>query len=217
MRKRDIIKQSIMENTADKDEILYNITHARAEDLSAAAVQNRSCKIRMRAAACFVLVILITSAFILPSLFHSGREGSLTGFTLVAYAKDTSGETQEISMQPNVEIEIGMYSPIMSSVPGFPFQCTGEGVKSVEFSVDQGEFVLWGEDYKVRPAGSMVEVGKGTSVYWSPLSVQNDVVEDAVITVKITTNDNKTTEEKILISSNQSQGIFHYTAKRKGM
>lgn len=81
---------------------------------------------------------------------------------------------------------IDMYAPFMSSVPGFPLEVELEfkGTKPKEISIkletDQGIFLEWGSDMKVRDKGKSVDYTEGL-VYWSPLDGFEGIIQAARI------------------------------------
>lgn len=128
--------------------------------------------------------------------------------------KDLPGEPIADSLQPTVEIGIEEYTPIMSSVPGYPFVCKGENIASVVFSVDNGGLLLWGpDDFRVKPQGKEVTVESGISVYWSPLTNTQDLPTTATITVTINMADGKTYSQQISIYQTDESGFHYYKAR----
>jgi hypothetical protein len=128
-------------------------------------------------------------------------------------SKTLPQKTSPDSLPPKVEIGIEKYSPNMSSVPGYPFVCKGNGIASVVYSVDNGELLLWGsDDYRVKPQGKAVTVQSGISVFWSPFMDSQKLATSAVITVNITMSDKKVYVQKISVYQT-SESVSYYMAK----
>ena len=85
---------------------------------------------------------------------------------------------------------IDMYSPIMSSVPGFPlavaFDIEGEypSITGITFITNKGSFLTWEDDMKVVNQGKTAEL-TGEQIYWTPME-ENGTVDGARIQVVIT-------------------------------
>lgn len=146
--------------------------------------------------------MLLITVLALGLLYGPGGARS----TIIAYAVGSGGEGKEIAMQPNTQVEIGFYSPIMSSVPGFPFKCQGKDVVSADFVVDNGQFILWGADYRITDAGKQVSTEAGVAVYWSPLDSSSQLAQSATITITVRMKNGQTHQETIIISSATSEG-----------
>jgi hypothetical protein len=204
LKKSELIKKAIEENSINKEEVLENIIISVQRDEKKDSKLSYRRKDIIRLGISFILALLIISAGIIPR-FSSGKITS--DFSLVVYASDSSGKKSEIVMEPNIQIGIAKYSLAMSSVPGFPFKYAGQNIKSVEFSADHGKFILWGSDYKITEAGKSVKSDKDKYVYWSPVEGSN-AVNEATLTVTIKTENKKTIKKTIKINSDNE--MFFY-------
>lgn len=199
-----MIKKAIEENSINKEEVLENIIIKIQQDERKEPKLGYRRKDIFRFGISLILALLIISAGIIPK-FLSAKITS--DFSLVVYAADSSGKKTEVIMEPNIQIGIAKYTLAMSSVPGFPFKCTGQNIKSVEFSADHGKFILWGNDYKITEAGKSVKTEKDEFVYWSPVEALK-AVNEATLTVTIKTEDKKTIKKIIKITSDNE--MFFY-------
>lgn len=140
------------------------------------------------------------------------------GFVLTAYAankedgmitSDFMSEDTSIVLQPNVDVLLGKYSPLMSSVPGLPFRFNSEDDCEIEVSVDKGILCRWDiQNGIVTQCGKTTSCAKGEILYWSPLTENEESVENAIITVTATDKGKTVGEQKITIISND----FIYSA-----
>lgn len=118
-----------------------------------------------------------------------GTDRTFEGFVLVAYTANAPdgnivSEANAVVLQPDVEIMLGAYSPIMSSVPGFPFRFDTEEGYETQVSVDNGTLCRWDmQNGIVMDEGSSTNSTQGEVLYWSPLTKDGELVENAVITV----------------------------------
>ena len=116
------------------------------------------------------------------------------------------------------KIYLGSYSPLMSSVPGYPIIVSNnrsdefghEGI-SIRIRVDNGNLVSWDKN-----TGKITEIGKkglfelGDNIYWSPLD-DGASSKSAQIIVDLLEDKNKIATSGILIEE-QEPGI--YTAEK---
>lgn len=154
-------------------------------------------------AACVTLIISAFTA--IPRFLHEDglipeisdenthNEYSFNGFILTAYA--TSAEdytlteniianTNAVVMQPHVEILLGKYTPLTSSVPGFPFKFDVEGRYEIEVSVENGTLCRWNRDTGIiTNCGNSTSYIKGEILYWSPMSEDRTIERNSTITV----------------------------------
>ena len=74
-------------------------------------------------------------------------------------------------MKLNTKILIESYSPLMSSVPGMPFEISYEGAE-INISVDKGNILYWDGskkgDSKVYNQGKNCTFNDSHKIYWSP-------------------------------------------------
>ena len=86
---------------------------------------------------------------------------------------------------------IEFYSPVMSSVPGFPIEIEvdagtdGPYEHTFAIKTDHGILLEWGADMKVRDKGKAF-VTKSTTIYWSPFDTELGLAEEAMIEVSAT-------------------------------
>ncbi len=91
---------------------------------------------------------------------------------------------------PHITSSIDQYAVIMSSVPGFPIDVTldirGNEPDDIviELETENGDFLEWGSDMKVRHIGKRIEY-TGETVYWSPFTGENSFAGDTIINVKV--------------------------------
>ena len=215
MKKSEVIKRAIEENLLNKEEILSNVVSKNTRQNNNVYINNKRKSLALRVVIAVALVIIIINLEFIPKLMDevpkllSGRSsknlnGRFNEFSIVVYAADDFEKKSEVTLQPNIESNIGKYTPAMSSVPGFPFKCSGENIEYVEFEVDYGEFILWGSDYKVTKAGKKANTNKDSFVYWTPLSNEPMMVKEANITVTIRTKNHKDLKKYIIIGTDEN-------------
>ncbi len=118
-------------------------------------------------------------------------------------------EATSIVLQPNVDVLLGSYSPLMSSVPGFPFRFNTEDDCEIEVSVDTGILCRWDiQNGIVTQCGKTTSCAKGEILYWSPLTGNKELAENAIITVTATDKGKTVGEQTISIKSDN----FIYSA-----
>lgn len=121
------------------------------------------------------------------------------GFILTAYAAKEPGEVLSVNyltettpteLQPNVEVLLASYTPILNSVPGLPFTIENSNeALMARVSVDNGELLMWDiESGMITPCGQSVEIENGVTLYWSPIAESNAVNEATII---VTATDGK--------------------------
>jgi len=185
------------------------------------------------------LVLIVCAATVLPSIINddslmenpdsshvnptepkqeTNHRRPFSGFILTAYAANEEGgsitanfmsEATSIILQPNVDVLLGAYSPLMSSVPGLPFRFNTEDDCEIEVSVDTGILCRWDiQNGIVTQCGKTTSCAKGEILYWSPLTENKEPIENAVITVTATDKGKTVAEQTISIISNN----FIYSA-----
>ena len=138
---------------------------------------------------------------------------------LVAYAAQKEDdvltgnyETQGTAtlLTSSTEVLLPQYSPLMSSVPGYPFTfgATGPSTLQLQISVTEGELVRW-ENNQIISLGQSTCVSPNETLYWSPID-QQQPVDIAVLTVTAMDGENVLGKESILIQATDTLG--HYTA-----
>lgn len=150
------------------------------------------------AAACVLLALTIFSA----ALLRPDRAPALTaGFVIHAYAADGSA----IEVKPNVEFPLGKYSPLMSSVPGFPLAISSEEAESVTLKSTHGSFSQWtASTSRILQKGRTVTILPGETLYWSPLAEDRSqtLTESSTITVIAFKDNNEIGRRIIEIKAN---------------
>jgi hypothetical protein len=130
-------------------------------------------------------------------------------FILTACAPNILPGPSIAAPQPTLEAGMERYSPLMSSVPGYPFTCKRENVASVTYITDNGGMLLWGpDDFKVKPQGKQVSVKAEETVYWSPLTDGQDMAAKASITVTIRMEDGRETARHIAIEAEDGSAYY---------
>lgn len=114
---------------------------------------------------------------------------------------------------------IGMYSPLMSSVPGYPLTVSSSNVlddetlsATVKVTVDGGELLRWDiQTGKITPLGTEGSFHLGDNIFWSPLSDET-VCKSAVITVELFEEEQMIDRIKICMEEQESE--LYYTAEK---
>ena len=139
-----------------------------------------------------------------PNLsWQNGQSDGLmfSSFQVVAYAAGEKGapltgnyqeETEPTVMGIEVTVELPNYSPLMSSVPGLPFDIQFiepkvDEVKpdTIEVTVDQGSLCTWDQvTFIVEEKGKEATIQQSTTLYWSPLGMDKDA-EQSTMTVRM--------------------------------
>lgn len=203
------------------DQKVSVVTHKRK-------LRNRFITFSVSAAVCFVLMIGVAAVISdqinrAPLPEYSGGPGisavggnegtghrqSFGGFVLTAYAAEENGVTVDFTsedtaviLQPNVDVLLGKYTPLMSSVPGLPFKFCAADHCGMEVSVDKGTLCRWdSENGSVTQCGQTTSCAEEEILYWSPLTEDGETVENAVITVIAKDEGRIVGEQKMYISS----------------
>ncbi|MDE7432695.1 MAG: hypothetical protein K2N34_12390 [Lachnospiraceae bacterium] len=114
---------------------------------------------------------------------------------------------------------IGMYSPLMSSIPGYPLTVSSSNVTddetssaTVKVTVDGGELLRWDiQTGKITPLGTEGSFRLGDNIFWSPLSDET-VCKSAVIMVELYEEEQMIDRVKICMEEQES-GLY-YTAEK---
>jgi len=126
------------------------------------------------------------------------------GFVLTAYAAGDDGSTAiPTVLRPDVDIVLAEYTPLMSSVPGYPFQFDIEnGDFELQVSVDWGVFVSWEPSGgAIRTLGNNTTIQRGTTIYWCPDPTAGlDEKPNATIIVKAVDNGRIVGSQEIIIT-----------------
>lgn len=89
-------------------------------------------------------------------------------------------------VEPVIVSPIDIYSPVMSSVPGFPLEVELEidgktpFIFSIKLTTNNGNFLEWGDDMKVTNLGKSAEY-KGKAIYWTPFDDGEKMADRAKI------------------------------------
>lgn len=181
------------------------------------------------AAACFSLII--STFTVIPALLNDNKEiptfpnenthpsHSFNGFVLTAYAANSEdyrltenviADAHTVVMQPHVEILLGKYTPLTSSVPGFPFKFDAEDNYEIEVSVENGTLCRWDRNTGVvTNCGKSTAYIKGEILYWGPMSDNGNIEKNSTITVAALYNGDIVGKQEISITANDS---FFYSA-----
>ena len=171
-----------------------------AEAQPGKAVRSKFIKNLVKIAACLLVVGI--GIFSVPYfLYNENAENSKTNdftFIVTAYAATESGsaltvnylsETVATELKPNVEVNLPFYTPVMSSVPGFPFIITtSDETLKTSVQVDNGRLLKWDRKIGIVTDLKTVTLENGETIYWSPFdeSFENKVADKATITVTAT-------------------------------
>ncbi len=175
-------------------------------------------------AACVALIISAFTA--IPALLHEDGlipgisdenkhyDYSFNGFILTAYAASTEdytltenilADTNALVMQPHVEILLGKYTPLTSSVPGFPFKFDGEGNYEISVTTENGTLCKWDQSTGiVTNCGTSASYSKGEILYWSPMSDDGTIQRNSIITVVALYDSKVVGKQNIAITANDS-------------
>lgn len=140
------------------------------------------------ACACLLLAAVLTVATLpafSPTAVSPSGGGTPSGRTapLVVTAYGLTGrgdgDTAPVPMEEGADILLGAYSPLMSSVPGFPFAFSHPGA-GFEIRVDAGALCQW-ENEQVTALGDSVRLSGGGTLYWSPVGQEETPVSSALL------------------------------------
>jgi hypothetical protein len=155
------------------------------------------------------------------------KSDSFSGFILTAYAAETEGtyltddyqkDTIVTELKPYVKVLLANYSPLMNSVPGFPFTFhfntddinTGDSglvrADGLKITADNGDLLSWDNGTGIITShGTSVTCNSGETLYWSPLSADSSrnrerTAKDTQITVTAMKNGEELGRQIIYIS-----------------
>ncbi len=220
-------RKSLIDDT--KTKILENNTYIK---------NHISYNKKIALAASFILVLAVC----IPTLLHNSNfpnqkkpsivsnssisnTSEMKGVVVVAYSPKMSGqtitanyinETLPVEMKPDISVVLPSYSPLMSSVPGFPFEFktkVTDGTRAsdydMEISVDNGSLISWNINTGEIIDNAKLYKGKSKeTLYWSPLNKQ-EIAENAEICVTINKNKKKIFSQIITIT--QKNHVFYAT------
>ncbi len=146
------------------------------------------------------------------------------GFVLTAYtatgeeymSANYEDETEKAVLTPDVKVLLAKYSPAMSSVPGLPFtvDISAEAdLDAITVSADRGMLCKWDRKTGViSPEGYITSIGKGETIYWSPIG--NGTVSD-VKSITVTfeaVNDDAVIGRQDIYINQEKTGYYYATA-----
>ena len=131
-----------------------------------------------------------------------------SGFSLTAFAASSSYgvlspdfafKATPTVLSPGVEIIMSEYSPLQSSVPGFPLivdckQSNGNNVPAdmIDVNASAGRLVTWNQTSgKVTDKGSVISCAPGSIIYWSPVTGNSVVTGSTTIRLTAIIKDQK--------------------------
>lgn len=174
--------KEIMKKEFDKDKN-YNEILSKVERVSSMT----NFKMKYVLALTFILVIMIGSFMMFSDINvinqQIGKEDSIFDiFTLKVYAAEVentyltanySKEIEEKILNPEVELLLANYSPLMSSVPGLPFKIELNNANNLTdeilITTDTGEILTWNqENGEVQTKGKMTYLNDTNTLYWAP-------------------------------------------------
>ena len=167
MKEKEFLKKAIEKNIINKEEIYKNaINIARSSTLNkkqSFIMKNKKFIIAISMCLLFALGVKIIN---LP--FNN------EGLIIKAYAEENfnlENDDSYVEMKLNTKVLIESYSPLMSSVPGMPFEISYEGAE-INISVDKGNILYWDGskegDSKVYNQGKNCTFNDSHKIYWSP-------------------------------------------------
>ena len=138
MKEKELLKKAIEKNIINKEEIYKNaINIAKSSTLNkkqSFIMKNKKFIIAISMCLLFALGVKIIN---LP--FNN------EGLIIKAYAEENfnlENDDSYVEMKLNTKVLIESYSPLMSSVPGMPFEISYEGAE-INISVDKGDILYW--------------------------------------------------------------------------
>jgi hypothetical protein len=107
----------------------------------------------------------------------------------------------EINMIEQFNKPVGSYTPLMSSVPGFPFELAFKNSK-ITIEVDCGNILLWGDDtnQKVIDKGKNITLSSPCKIFWSPLDGESSNPNKAIMKISFTSG-NQSVDATIELNS----------------
>ena len=194
MKEKEFFKKVIEKNIINKEEIYKNaINIAKSSTLN--KKQSFIMKNKKLIIAISMCLLFILGVKIINSSFNN------EGLIIKAYAEENfnlENDDSYVEMKLNTKILIESYSPLMSSVPGMPFEISYEGAE-INISVDKGNILYWDGskegDSKVYNQGKNCTFNDSHKIYWSP-SYDEDG-NKGIMTIEVIKNE-KIVEEAII-------------------
>lgn len=194
MKEKEFFKKVIEKNIINKEEIYKNaINIAKSSTLN--KKQSFIMKNKKLIIAISMCLLFILGVKIINSSFNN------EGLIIKAYAEENfnlENDDSYVEMKLNTKVLIESYSPLMSSVPGMPFEISYEGAE-INISVDKGNILYWDGskegDSKVYNQGKNCTFNDSHKIYWSP-SYDEDG-NKGIMTIEVIKNE-KIVEEAII-------------------
>lgn len=133
-------------------------------------------KTRRRAAPVAAACVIAAALVLLPVLWPGkGAQVGQGGFSVTAYAAadgqmlagDYAESLEPRAMEPGVILQLPRYSPLMSSVPGYPFLVRGSG--TIRVTAQGGTLLRWAPPAgQVEDLGTAADCRDGDTIYWAP-------------------------------------------------
>lgn len=176
--------KEIMKKEFDKDKN-YNEILSKVEVVSSM----KNFKMKYVLAPTFILVIMIGSFMIFSDInvinqqHQIGTKDSIFDiFTLKVYAVEEENtyltenyneEIEEKILNPEIELLLANYSPLMSSVPGLPFKVelnnANNLIDELLITTDTGEILTWNQETgEVKTKEKMTSIYDTNTLYWTP-------------------------------------------------
>lgn len=122
-----------------------------------------------------------------------------------------------IKVVAHITSPIDSYAVFMSSVPGYPLEVELDisGDKpdkiTIKIETDNGSFLEWGIDMKVRNIGKAIEYTDST-VYWSPFDEETGIARTAkiIVTTSYMRTIGKVTSTSIRNIYSDKDGIYTF-------
>ncbi len=185
-------------------------------------------KLKYILAPAFILVMAIASFMILNdvNLINQqliGKNDSIfDAFTLKVYAAEAentyltanySEEIEEKILNPEVELLLANYNPLMSSVPGLPFKIELNNVKNsideILITTDNGEILTWNQETgKVQSKGKKTSLNDTNILYWTP-NFEKKENDTTLYEQNIWKNSEIKTIGKISISAQKNNDVLY--------
>ena len=194
MKEKEFLKKAIEKNIINKEEIYKN-----AINIAKSSTLNKKQSFIMKNKK-FIIAISMCLLFAL-GLKIINLPFNNEGLIIKAYAEENfnlENDDSYVEMKLNTKVLIESYSPLMSSVPGMPFEISYEGAE-INISVDKGNILYWDGskegDSKVYNQGKNCTFNDSHEIYWSP-SYDEDS-NKGIMTIEVIKN-GKIIEEAII-------------------
>ena len=132
-----------------------------------------------------VLVFVLHFASVGADIIIDSDSGGMAPLVITAYGLTEDGEieTSSILLEEGVDICLGSYSPLMSSVPGFPFSFSYPDAQ-LKIAVDAGSLCRW-ENSRVTDLGDHVQLNGGGTLYWNPMGADGAAVQSSLLEFQV--------------------------------